>query len=58
MRAGSPPGPPTGGGVVGAPERDVFVTKKTVESRLSNAYRKLGIRARGELAGALRVAAD
>jgi DNA-binding CsgD family transcriptional regulator len=31
----------------------LFVTKKTVESHLSNAYRKLDIRTRGELAGAL-----
>jgi DNA-binding CsgD family transcriptional regulator len=32
----------------------LFVTKKTVESHLSGAYRKLGIRSRTQLAGALR----
>jgi DNA-binding CsgD family transcriptional regulator len=33
----------------------LFVTEKTVEAHLSNAYRKLGIRARGELAAQLGV---
>ncbi len=33
----------------------LFVTEKTVESHLSSAYRKLGIRARGELAAQLGV---
>lgn len=33
----------------------LFVTPKTVELHLSNAYRKLGVRGRRELAGALRV---
>jgi DNA-binding CsgD family transcriptional regulator/Flp pilus assembly protein TadD len=41
----------------GATNRDIaqtlFVTPKTVEVHLSNAYRKLGIRSRRELAGAL-----
>jgi DNA-binding CsgD family transcriptional regulator len=41
----------------GRTNRDVaqalFVTPKTVEVHLSNAYRKLGIRSRRELAGAL-----
>jgi DNA-binding NarL/FixJ family response regulator len=41
----------------GASNRDIaqtlFVTPKTVEVHLSNAYRKLGIRSRRELAGAL-----
>jgi DNA-binding CsgD family transcriptional regulator len=32
----------------------LFITKKTVESHLSNAYRKLGIRSRAGLAAALR----
>ena len=32
----------------------LFVSRKTVEKRLSDAYRKLGIGSRGELAGALR----
>jgi DNA-binding CsgD family transcriptional regulator len=32
----------------------LFVARKTVESHLASAYRKLGIRARGELAVALR----
>jgi DNA-binding NarL/FixJ family response regulator len=32
----------------------LFITKKTVESHLSNAYRKLGIRSRTELTAALR----
>jgi ATP/maltotriose-dependent transcriptional regulator MalT len=32
----------------------LFVSRKTVEKHLSAAYRKLGIAARGELAGALR----
>jgi DNA-binding CsgD family transcriptional regulator len=31
----------------------LFVTPKTVEVHLSNAYRKLGIRSRRELPGAL-----
>jgi DNA-binding CsgD family transcriptional regulator len=34
--------------------RALFVTKKTVETHLGNAYRKLDIRSRGQLAGALR----
>jgi DNA-binding NarL/FixJ family response regulator len=42
----------------GATNRDIaqalFVTPKTVEIHLSNAYRKLGIRSRRELARALR----
>jgi Bacterial regulatory proteins, luxR family len=33
----------------------LFVTEKTVEAHLSSAYRKLGIRARGELAAQLGV---
>jgi DNA-binding CsgD family transcriptional regulator len=33
--------------------QDLFVTRKTVEFHLSNAYRKLGIHSREELAGAL-----
>jgi DNA-binding CsgD family transcriptional regulator len=33
--------------------QELFVTPKTVEVHLSNAYRKLGIRSRRELAGAL-----
>ena len=41
----------------GQSNRDIaqalFVTPKTVEVHLSNAYRKLGIRSRRELAGAL-----
>ncbi len=41
----------------GAPNREIaqtlFVTEKTVETHLASAYRKLGIRARGQLAGAL-----
>ena len=32
----------------------LFVTKKTVEAHLGNAYRKLGINARGQLPDALR----
>jgi DNA-binding NarL/FixJ family response regulator len=32
----------------------LFITKKTVESHLSNAYRKLGIRSRTELAAVLQ----
>jgi DNA-binding CsgD family transcriptional regulator len=36
----------------------LFVTKKTVEAHLGSAYRKLGIRSRAELAGALRDARD
>jgi DNA-binding CsgD family transcriptional regulator len=35
----------------------LFVTRKTVEAHLAGAYRKLDIRSRGELAGALRVSA-
>jgi DNA-binding CsgD family transcriptional regulator len=35
----------------------LFVTTKTVEAHLSNAYRKLDIRSRGELGGALGAAA-
>jgi DNA-binding CsgD family transcriptional regulator len=31
----------------------LFVTKKTVEAHLGNAYRKLGINSRGRLAAAL-----
>ena len=45
----------------GETNRDIaqalFVTPKTVEVHLTNAYRKLGIRSRRELAGALRIAA-
>ncbi len=41
----------------GGTNRDIaqalFVTPKTVEVHLSNAYRKLGVRSRRELAGAL-----
>ena len=41
----------------GSSNRDIaqalFVTPKTVEVHLSNAYRKLGIRSRRELTGAL-----
>ena len=41
----------------GQSNRDIaqalFVTPKTVEVHLSNAYRKLGIRSRRDLAGAL-----
>ncbi len=41
----------------GVPNREIaqslFVTEKTVETHLASAYRKLGIRARGQLAGAL-----
>ena len=33
--------------------QNLFVTRKTVEFHLSNAYRKLGISSRGDLAGAL-----
>ena len=33
--------------------QELFVTPKTVEVHLSNAYRKLGIRSRRELAGAV-----
>ena len=44
----------------GMTNRDIaqalFVTPKTVEVHLSNAYRKLGIRSRRELAGALATA--
>ena len=32
----------------------LFITKKTIESHLSNAYRKLGIRSRTELTAALQ----
>ena len=35
----------------------LFVTRKAVEWHLGNAYRKLDVRSRGELAGALGVAA-
>ncbi len=41
----------------GVPNREIaqtlFVTEKTIETHLASAYRKLGIRARGQLAGAL-----
>ncbi len=44
----------------GASNRDIaqalFVTPKTVENHLGNAYRKLGVSGRGELAGVLGVA--
>ena len=36
----------------------LYVTPKTVEVHLSNSYRKLGIRSRRELAGALGSAAE
>ena len=36
--------------------QELYVTPKTVEVHLSNAYRKLGIRSRRDLAGALRAA--
>jgi DNA-binding CsgD family transcriptional regulator len=46
----------------GQSNRDIaqalFVTPKTVEVHLSNAYRKLGIRSRRELAGALAKSGD
>jgi DNA-binding NarL/FixJ family response regulator len=32
----------------------LFISRKTVEKRLSETYRKLGIRSRDELAAALR----
>jgi DNA-binding NarL/FixJ family response regulator len=48
--------------VNGHSNRDIaqalFVTPKTVEVHLSNAYRKLGIRSRRELAGALTNTGD
>ena len=34
--------------------RQVFVSRKTVESNLARVYRKLGISSRGQLEGALR----
>jgi DNA-binding NarL/FixJ family response regulator len=37
--------------------QSLFVTPKTVEVHLSNAYRKLGIRSRRELSGVLAAAA-
>ena len=37
--------------------QSLFVTRKTVEAHLGNAYRKLDIRSRGELPAALRVSA-
>jgi DNA-binding NarL/FixJ family response regulator len=37
--------------------QELYVTPKTVEVHLSNTYRKLGIRSRRELAGALQAAA-
>jgi DNA-binding CsgD family transcriptional regulator len=41
----------------GASNRDIaqalFITPKTVENHLGNAYRKLGVAGRGELAAAL-----
>ncbi len=44
----------------GVPNREIaqtlFVTEKTVETHLASAYRKLGIRARGQLSGALSAA--
>ena len=44
-----------------ATNRDIaqalFVTPKTVEVHLSNAYRKLGVRSRGELRPLLEAAA-
>ena len=47
---------------LGDTNRDIaqalYVTPKTVEVHLSNTYRKLGIRSRRELAGALGVASD
>ncbi|MGZ4191264.1 MAG: helix-turn-helix domain-containing protein, partial [Solirubrobacteraceae bacterium] len=33
--------------------QSLFVTEKTIETHLASAYRKLGIRARGQLAAAL-----
>jgi DNA-binding CsgD family transcriptional regulator len=36
----------------------LFVTRKAVEWHLGNAYRKLGVRSRGELADALRDAGE
>ena len=36
----------------------LFVTQKTVEMHLSNAYRKLGVRSRGELPEKLRSAPE
>lgn len=36
--------------------QDLYVTPKTVDVHLSSAYRKLGIRSRGELGGVLAAA--
>jgi DNA-binding CsgD family transcriptional regulator len=37
---------------------DLFVTIKTVEMHLANAYRKLEVRSRTQLAGALEASGD